>query len=124
MQAIKLEEGQSVIDAWSHATDEISSWDSQTSAPTIVLNASLASVVEKLVEEKVEEILKRKIGIKFREVSDAVAKKEISDLFITKLAQGITRIDVLDVVMSLNLPGTQVEKIFNDFIKGNYVKEL
>lgn len=59
-----------------------------------------------------------------RRISDSHAKKEMEKLFVRKLSKGITRLDVLNVSADLKIPGTQVEKIFLDFIKEGSVKQL
>ncbi|KKU11507.1 MAG: hypothetical protein UX17_C0076G0003 [Parcubacteria group bacterium GW2011_GWC2_45_7] len=110
---------------WVADSNKTNDWSTGTPiATTLIFQTALSDIVGKLVEEKVDEILKKKFGINFRSISDMAAKKEISDFFIQKLAQGITKVDILDVVMALNLPGTQVEKIFEDFIKNKLAKEL
>lgn len=62
--------------------------------------------------------------IEIRRMSDGRAKKEVADFFVRKLSKGVTRVDVLDVSASLKLPGTQVEKVFREFIREGRVKQL
>lgn len=59
-----------------------------------------------------------------RRVSETKAKKEIATFFIRNLSKGVTKLDVSDVSLNLKIPGTQVEKIFHQFIKEGRAKEL
>ncbi len=59
-----------------------------------------------------------------RKISDVKAKQEIGKFFIQNLSKGVTKIDIPSVSSSLGISGTQVEKIFYEFIKEGRVKQL
>ena len=59
-----------------------------------------------------------------RKMSETTAKREIGSFLMKKLSSGVTKLDVSDVSLGLKIPGTQVEKIFRQFIKEGRAKEL
>ena len=62
--------------------------------------------------------------ITIRKISDKRAEQEITKLFKYNLSKGVTKVDVLDISSNLKIPGTQVEKIFYQFIKEGKVKQV
>lgn len=65
--------------------------------------------------------MKHKPKMTIRKISDRSAKKEIGGFFIRQSSRGVKRVDVAHVSSALGLPGTQVEKIFYQFIKAGRV---
>jgi hypothetical protein len=68
--------------------------------------------------------MKNSKRLAIRRISNDRARKEIGNLFTRKLSKGITKLDVSNVSIDLKIPGTQVEKIFYEFIKEGSVKQL
>ncbi len=86
------------------------------------------SDLDRLIEEKVglkiEEILKEKESIKFREVDIKTARKEIKDFIREQHKSGLFNVSILDIVLSLKLPAYQVDKIMSGFEKDGKIKEV
>lgn len=81
-------------------------------------------IIERKVKERVDELLAAKETLKFKEVSKAEAKKEITSFILGQHKEGIFKVSILDIVLNLKLPASQVENIMDDFVKKNKVKEL
>ena len=69
-------------------------------------------------------IMKNKTKLTIRSVSDSRAKEEVAKFFKTEASMGVKRVDVAYVSSILSIPGTQVEKIFHEFIKEGRVKQV
>ncbi|KKT86851.1 MAG: hypothetical protein UW86_C0017G0003 [Microgenomates group bacterium GW2011_GWA1_Microgenomates_45_10] len=68
--------------------------------------------------------MKKKTRLTVRSISDWKAKGEVAKFFKTSASIGIKRVDVAHASSALSLPGTQVEKIFHEFIKEGRVKQI
>lgn len=80
--------------------------------------------IEKRVNEKIEDILKERATINFRQVSEKLAEKYIIKFLTQRHKEGIFEISILDIALFLKLPPRQVDKIMKQFEKKNRVKEL
>lgn len=81
-------------------------------------------IIDKRVDERINEILKSRRDFKFRKISDAKARKEISSFILEKKSESITKLSILDFVLSLRLPAEQVSKILDGFEKEKKIKEI
>lgn len=78
----------------------------------------IETMVDRLVEEKIESYFRaRELKLKLRIISDQQAEEEISTFFEKNLADGVTTVNVLDIVNALNIPGSQVEEVLDLFEK-------
>jgi len=89
-----------------------------------LINEKLEEIIERKVQEKINVLLKERVTLSFREVSKSVAKKEITLFILKKQKSGIFKVTVLDLVIALKLPASQIEKIMEDFLKKGKIKEL
>ncbi len=83
------------------------------------------------MKEKVEELEKRIGGvfeqkeiIKFKKISESEAKKEITDFILQMKEKSISKISILDIVCSLNLPPEQIERVMEQFKSKKKVSEV
>ena len=81
-------------------------------------------IIERKVKERFDEILAAKETFKFREVSKIEAKKEITSFILERHKESIFKISILDLILNLKLPASQVEGIMDSFVKKGKVKEL
>lgn len=74
---------------------------------------------EKMIEEKVNEKIKNILQLKrttnFKKINDRQARKEISSLILEMKSRGIHKINILDIVVNLNIPPEQIERIMEEF---------
>lgn len=71
-----------------------------------------------IIDEKVGEIKKRDCIDMSRNISDAIAEQEII-LILNRLKKaGAESINTLEIIMELNIPGTQVERILDRLLSG------
>ncbi len=83
------------------------------------------------MKEKVEELEKRIRGIfeqkeiiKFRKISDAKAKKEITAFILEIKEKGVRKINILEIFSNLNLPPEQIEKVMKKFEQEKKVTKI
>ena len=81
-------------------------------------------IIERKVKERLDELLAARETLKFKEVSKVEAKKEITSFILEQHKEGIFKISILDIVLNLKLPASQVEEIMDSFVKKGKAKEL
>lgn len=62
--------------------------------------------------------------LKFRKLSQIKAKSEVSDFILKEKKRGEKTLNTLDVVLNLKIPAPQIEKILEEFLKENKIKEI
>ncbi len=81
--------------------------------------------LRKMVREEVEKVIRASgLLIKYREISDADAEKEITELIIRLRAAGNKKISALDIVSILVLPPEQIERILEKFENSGRLSEF
>lgn len=76
------------------------------------------------IKEKFKTILEEGEILKFKEISDIEAKKEITNFILREKKKGIKRMRAIDIVKRLKLPAYQVEKIIDGFLKEKKLFEI
>ncbi|SRR6266498_293829 len=84
----------------------------------------IGTLVEKLVNQKLTTILEQHSVFDFRQISNSKAKKEIISFLTHKYEDGIFQINLLDIIVELKLPASQVEKIMFELEEKGKVNEL
>lgn len=90
----------------------------------IISAEGLETMVDERVREQIRKFFEEKKVIKFREISDIEAKKEIADLILTEKKKGIKTMRAIDIVKRLKLPAYQTEKIIDGFLKEKKLFEI
>ncbi len=81
--------------------------------------------LRKMVREEVEKVIRASgLVIKYREISDEDAGKEIAEFIVRLRSAGNTKISALDIVSALVLPPEQVEKILEKFENSGRLSEF
>ena len=81
--------------------------------------------LREMVKDEVEKVIRASgLVIKFREISDDEAEKEIAGIIPRLRAGGRTKISALDIVAVLVLPPEQVENILEKFEKSGRISEF
>lgn len=95
------------------------------SSETVTPAAAFEDYINRLVEDKLERVLREKALLgQVRKITDAVAKEEITYFILGKGKSDIKQLSVFDISLSLRLPVIQVEKIMDSFSKRGLVKEI
>jgi len=101
------------MSAFSVPVDDFST--PQNNGYIIIANDNFEKLIEEKVNEKINDILRLKEEINFKKVDDSQAKKEIVSFMLDMKGRGIYRINILDVIVNLNLPSEQIERIMKKF---------
>lgn len=88
------------------------------------INNIVSGLVDKRVDERINEIIKSDDFLVFRDISDKEAKKEITKFILQKKDEGVTQLTTFDFVLKLKIPAVQVERIIEKFEKEKRVEEI
>ena len=84
----------------------------------------ISGIVDKRVDERINELVKSDDFFTLRDVPDNEAKGEISDFILKERDSGNTQLTTLDFVLKLKIQGPQVEKILDKFESENKIEEV
>lgn len=80
--------------------------------------------VEALSNRVIELEKKQSSSSAFREITNAEAKKEITDFIVRKKSEGINEIGMIDIVKSLELPMDQVAPIVYKLVESGKLSKI
>jgi len=98
--------------------------ETKVSGYVIITTDGLEKMVDEKVEEKIRKILEERDILKFKKIDDAEAKMQITSFILGAKKKGVSKINILDIICSLNLPPEQIERIMKKFEKEKSVVKI
>lgn len=87
-------------------------------------NLFFKDVVDRRVDERINEILSREEMFTFRELPQPKVNKEVSSYILEKKKEGVTTLSTLDFVFGLKIPADKIEVALDRLQREKKVKEL